>query len=113
MSLFPLVTAALVAVLVTLGLAKLAAVPRMRDAAAHHGLSVGAYRAIGGLELAGAAGLLIGLRLTALGLAAAVGVVLLMIGGVVAHARSGDPRARWLPAIGTAALAVAYGLLVS
>jgi hypothetical protein len=107
-----LVTILLAAVLAVLGLAKVAAVPRMRLAAVHHGLSVGAYRAIGTLELAASVGLVIGIRLPALGVAAAVGVTLLMLGGVTAHVRSGDPTARWLPAIGTASLAVAYAVLV-
>ena len=107
-----LVTILLSAVLTGLGIAKVAAVPRMRQAAAHHGFSVGSYRAIGVLELAGSVGLVIGLRVPALGVAAAVGVALLMLGGVMAHVRSGDPAARWLPAIGTASLAVAYAALV-
>lgn len=113
MSLLNLVTALLSAVLILLGLAKVFAVPRMRDAAAHHDLTVGAYRAIGALELAGSVGLIVGLRWTVLGVAAAIAVVLLMLGGVVAHTRSGDPMVRWLPAIGTAALSISYAVIVS
>ena len=45
-----------------LGAAKILAVPPMRAAAAHVGFSVAAYRRIGVLEVAGAVGLLVGLR---------------------------------------------------
>lgn len=42
------------------------------------------------LELAGAAGLLIGLAWAPLGIAAAIGVVLYFIGAVIGHFRVGD-----------------------
>jgi hypothetical protein len=42
------------------------------------------------LELAGAAGLLIGLFWAPLGIAAAIGVILYFIGAVIGHARVGD-----------------------
>lgn len=54
------------------------------------GVSPGLARLIGFLELAGAAGLLIGLWLGWLGAAAAIGLVLLMIGAIGYHVRSGD-----------------------
>jgi peptidoglycan/LPS O-acetylase OafA/YrhL len=47
------------------------------------------WRATGGLELAAAAGLLAGLAVAPLGIAAAVGVALLMAGAVLAHLRRG------------------------
>ncbi|MFJ3623326.1 DoxX family protein [Streptomyces iakyrus] len=49
-------------VFLPLGLAKLAAVPSMRQAAAHLGMSVRLYRVVGALEVAGVAGLLLGLN---------------------------------------------------
>jgi uncharacterized membrane protein YphA (DoxX/SURF4 family) len=73
------------------GGSKLAGVQQMRDSAAHLGLSFPAYQRIGGLEVLGAVGLLIGLWFAPLGIAAATGLVLLMIGAVYFHIRAKDP----------------------
>jgi uncharacterized membrane protein YphA (DoxX/SURF4 family) len=64
------------------------------------------WKAIGGLEVLGAAGVLIGLAVPPVGIAAAVGLVLLMVGAVSAHARA-DERAQAVPPIALALLAVA------
>jgi hypothetical protein len=45
---------------------------------------------LAGLELLGAAGLVIGLAVPAIGIAAAIGVMLYFVGAVVAHLRAGD-----------------------
>jgi uncharacterized membrane protein YphA (DoxX/SURF4 family) len=45
---------------------------------------------LAGLELAGAAGLIIGLFWAPLGIAAAIGVILYFIGALIAHVRAGD-----------------------
>jgi hypothetical protein len=42
------------------------------------------------IELLGAAGLIIGLAVPAIGIAAATGVMLYFVGAVVAHLRAGD-----------------------
>jgi uncharacterized membrane protein YphA (DoxX/SURF4 family) len=57
-------------------------------------LHVGAqlWRVVGGLEVAGALGLAAGFVVPVLGIAAAVGLALLMVGGIVAHARAQDLR---------------------
>ncbi|MFJ7077550.1 DoxX family protein [Streptomyces sp. NPDC098781] len=99
---------ALCLVYVPLGLAKIAAAPFMRRAAAHLGMSPGHYRVIGALELAGAAGLLLGTASAALGVAAAAGLALLMTGAAAAHLRHGDPPARAVPAAVLALAVVAY-----
>ncbi|KOV95419.1 invasion protein [Streptomyces sp. NRRL B-1140] len=99
---------ALSLVFLPLGLAKVAAVPFMREAAAHVGMSTGLYRIIGTLELAGAAGLLLGLASAPLGVAAAAGLALLMVAAAVVHLRQGDPPVRALPAAVLALTAVAY-----
>lgn len=66
-----IITAVVLAlVFLPLGVAKIAAVPVMRRAAAHLGMSPGFYRAVGALEVAGTAGLPAGLA--CLPLAAAV-----------------------------------------
>lgn len=101
----------LAALFLLLGSAKLAAVPAMRQAAAHVGMTPTHYRLLGALEVAAAAGLLAGLRIAALGAAASAGLVLLMAGAVGVHLRSGDPAARCLPAAVVGALAAVHLVL--
>ncbi|MFD5634044.1 DoxX family protein [Streptomyces sp. NPDC127077] len=103
----------LAAIFLLLGAAKVAAVPAMRQAAAHVGMTTTHYRLLGALEVAAAVGLLAGLRITALGAAAAVGLILLMAGAVVVHLRSGDPAARCLLAAVVGALAAAHLVLLA
>ncbi|MFE2271912.1 DoxX family protein [Streptomyces lavendulae] len=95
-------------VFLPLGAAKIAAVPFMRQAATHLGMPPGLYRGVGALEVAGAVGLVLGLASTPLGMAAAIGLALLMTGAAVAHLRHGDPPVRALPAVVLALTAVAY-----
>ena len=76
------------------GVAKIVAAPPMRTAARHLGFTVGQYRIIGVLELAGALGLVVGLAVPGLGVAAAVGLGLLLIGAAAAHVRNHDPASR-------------------
>ena len=99
---------ALSLIFLPLGLAKIAAVPFMRQAAAHLAMSPGRYRVIGVLETAGAAGLLLGLAAVPLGVAAATGLTVLMVAAAVVHLRRGDPPGRALPAAVLALTAVAY-----
>ncbi|MCD7442797.1 DoxX family protein [Streptomyces lincolnensis] len=101
---------ALALVFLPLGLAKIATVPFMRQAAAHLDMSLGLYRIIGTLEVAAAAGLLLGLAAAPLGVAAAVGLAVLMGAATVVHLRHGDPPVRALPAAVLALLAVAYAV---
>ncbi|MFE7644258.1 DoxX family protein [Streptomyces phaeoluteigriseus] len=98
-------------VFVPLGSAKIAAVPVMRQAAAHLGRSPGLYRVVGTLEVVGAAGLLAGLARGPVGAAAATGLAGLMAAAAMAHLRHGDPPARALPAAALALAAVAYATL--
>lgn len=95
-------------VFLPLGLAKIAAVAFMRQAAAHLGMSPGLYRVIGTLEVAGAVGLLLGPVSVPIGVAAAIGLALLMAAAAVVHLRHGDPPARSIPAAALAVAAVAY-----
>ncbi|MFE6620022.1 DoxX family protein [Streptomyces sp. NPDC008086] len=99
---------ALSLVFLPLGLAKIAALRFMRQAAAHLGMSPGRYRIIGTLETAGAAGLLLGLASVPLGVAAAAGLAVLMVAAAVVHLRHGDPPGRALPSAVLALTAVAY-----
>ena len=95
-----------------LGCAKVLALPPMRLRAEHLGFSVDAYRAIGALEVAGAAGLLVGLTASALGGLAAAGLLLLLAGALVTHLRSRDRVREMTPAVVSAALVVLYLVLV-
>ncbi len=102
----------LAVVLGSLGTTKVLAVPAMRAAAAHARLGVNAYRLIGCAEVMAAVGLVAGRWWSPAGAAAAVGTVLLMVGAVSVHLSNRDSAARLVPAIGTAALAVGYLVLL-
>jgi hypothetical protein len=88
------------------GVPKILAQPKMVEVAAHFGLSIGSFRIIGVAEVAAAAGLLIGLAWAPLGIAAAAGLVLLMIGAIVFHVRAKDPVAAMAPVVVLAVLSV-------
>jgi uncharacterized membrane protein YphA (DoxX/SURF4 family) len=95
------------------GTAKLAAVPAMRSAAQHLGYTTGQYRGIGALELAAAAGTVIGLAVRWIGVLAAIGLVVLMLGAVGEHIRHRDGAMHTAVPVVVAALAAAYLLLLS
>jgi uncharacterized membrane protein YphA (DoxX/SURF4 family) len=105
---FYILTGLLVVILVAAGTAKLASVERMRQGAERFGIPWPRYRLIGLLEMAAAAGLLVGLGWRPLGLAAGIGTGLLMVGALVFHRRAGDPPHEMVGAIVTFALAVGY-----
>jgi hypothetical protein len=86
---------------------KLIGIADMRASAEHLGFSYPTYRGIGALETAAVIGLLIGLFVPALGVAAAAGLVLLMTGAAVTHLRAGDGRVSAVPAT-LGVLAVLY-----
>src|SRR5580700_6868573 len=88
--------------------AKLTGQPRMRKSAAHFGIPWPRYRLIGVAELAAAAGILTGLWWHPLGLAAAAGMALLLIGAVIAHRRAADGGKEMAPALLALAITVAY-----
>lgn len=90
------------------GASKLAGVKAMRDAAEHFGLPWNRFQQIGGLEIAAVIGLLVGLAVPLIGVAAAVGIVLLMAGALTFHLRAGDPPKAFAPVPVLAALAVVY-----
>src|SRR5690242_21256461 len=88
--------------------AKLTSHPKMRHGAAHFGIPWSRYRLIGVAELAAAAGILIGLWWHPLGLAAAAGMALLLLGAIVAHRRAGDSAKEAAPALAALALTITY-----
>lgn len=91
-----------------LGTAKIRAVPAMRERAAHHGMSVSAYQKIGALEVAGAAGVLVGLAEPRIGALAGAGLLALLAGALVASLRDGDNVKEAAPALVSAAAVAAY-----
>jgi uncharacterized membrane protein YphA (DoxX/SURF4 family) len=88
------------------GVPKIIAIPAMVQAAEHVGFSMNAYRVIGVLEVAGAAGLFLGIVVPALGVAATAGLAALMAGAAITHLRIGDNVSMALPAAGLALLAI-------
>jgi uncharacterized membrane protein YphA (DoxX/SURF4 family) len=89
--------------------AKLAGAPAVRESAAHFGVPWNRYRLIAVPELAAAIGVLAGLQVHALGVAAACGMAILLTGALIAHRRARDSIATMAPAL--AAFAVTAGYL--
>ncbi|RZQ66038.1 DoxX family protein [Amycolatopsis suaedae] len=95
---FVVMSLVLGALFLFVGLTKVLRQQRMVDSAEHLGFSVRAYQAIGALEIGATAGLVVGLFWRPLGIAAAAGLALLLIGAVIAHVRAGDEAKLYLPA---------------
>jgi hypothetical protein len=93
------------------GAAKVAAIAEMRRRADHLGYSVTSFRVIGALELAGVAGLLVGLAVPTLTIAAAAGLACMMLGAAASHLRAGDGPADAAPAVVLGAATVALLIL--
>src|SRR6476661_3036908 len=92
---------------------KLTGQPRMRKSAAHFGIPWPRYRLIGVTELAAAAGILIGLWWHPLGLTAAAGMALLLLGAIATHRRAGDSAKEAASALAALALTIAYLAIAS
>jgi hypothetical protein len=104
-------TAILAAVFLGTAVPKLTGQAQMRERMDHLGVSPGLTRVLGVLELAAVAGLLLGLLWAPLGVAAAIGLALQMVGAVVYHARAKDPAAMTLTPVVFAVAAVALAVL--
>ncbi len=89
-------------------IAKLKSHPKMLASANHFSIPLARYRLIGAAELAAAVGALAGLFSTALGLAAASGMTLLLIGALATHRRAGDSLKHTAPAVVALAISLAY-----
>jgi hypothetical protein len=114
MSIAAIALSGLVALLfVATGMAKLLGHPKMVEASAHLGYSLRAFGIIGLLEVLGAVGILLAPLFLPLSIAAATGLILLMILGSIAHLRASDPIRLAVPALGCALLtAAAVGLQI-
>jgi uncharacterized membrane protein YphA (DoxX/SURF4 family) len=87
---------------------KLLGHPRMRHSAAHFDMPWPRYRLIGVAELAAAAGVLIGLWWHPLGVAAAAGMALLLLGALITHRLTADSGKEMAPALLALAITIAY-----
>jgi hypothetical protein len=100
-------------VFAALGAAKLLALAPMRERAAHVGLTTAAYRRIGVLEIAAAAGLLLGVTVPAVGGAAGAGLLLLLAGALIAHLRQRDRATAVAPAAVLGLAVLGYLILLA
>ena len=112
MNLTTILAGILVVAFATLGSAKLAAVPAMRTKAEHVGFSVSAYRRIGALEVLAVLGLLVGALAPVIGALAAVGLLILLGGALLAHLKNGDGVREIAPAVVLGAAALTFLILV-
>ena len=87
---------------------KLTGQPTMRQSAEHFGIPWSRYRLIGVAELAAAAGILMGLWWHPLGVAAAAGMAVLLIGALVTHRKAADSAKEMAPALLALLLTLAY-----
>lgn len=95
------------------GVTKVLDLDRVRD---HLGYSKRQYQAIGLSEVAAGAGLFLGVawpKIEYVGHAAATGIVALMLGAMIAHARVEDESKKIIPAVVMLLLAVAYMIIVA
>ncbi|MCW2857165.1 MAG: hypothetical protein JWR52_2780 [Marmoricola sp.] len=107
------VTAALAVLFMLSGATKV--VPNTRSLPVREKLAIPAtaWALLGAAEIAGAAGVLVGLSVRPLGIAAAVGLVLVGIGAVVAHGRLKDGLTHAAPAVIALVLAATTLVLIS
>ncbi|MDT4926516.1 MAG: hypothetical protein QOG01_4229 [Pseudonocardiales bacterium] len=105
------VTALLAALFLAAGGAKLASARQSLSIRDHLGAPPQLWRMIGLFEAAGVAGVVIGLRLWALGVAAAVGLLVLSIGAIASHVRVHDKGGDAVPAVLGVVLALAAVVL--
>lgn len=102
----------LIAMLAMTGVMKLINHEMVKVNMARLGVNRNLQNIIGGAEVAGAIGVLIGLLGDGdnewIGLLAGIGIIALMVGAIVYHRRAGDEPKESVPAMAVAALAVLY-----
>jgi hypothetical protein len=90
---------------------KLLGVQQSLEIRDHLGVKPAQWRVIGLLELAGVIGVLVGLAWPPIGVAAATGLALLLVGALAFHVRGSDGVANMAPAVIGLGLAVATAIL--
>jgi len=88
--------------------AKVTAQPKMLASAGHFDIPWPRYRLIGVAELVAAAGVLAGLGWAPIGVAAASGMAVLLVGAVSVHRRAGDSLQEAAPALLALGISLAY-----
>jgi hypothetical protein len=106
-----IVTALLAALFTFSSLIKLVGVRQSLEIRDHLNVKPMQWRVIGLLELAGVVGVLAGLAWPPIGVAAAVGLALLLLGAIIFHVRAADKAADMAPAVIGLGLAVATAIL--
>jgi hypothetical protein len=87
---------------------KLGSHPKMLASASHFAIPWERYRLIGVVELAAAAGVLAGLSWAPLGVVAASGMAVLLVGALVVHRRAQDGLQEAAPALVGLGISLAY-----
>jgi hypothetical protein len=93
------------------GLIKVIGVAQSLTIRDHLGVKPVQWRMIGALELAAVAGVVVGLWWPPIGVAAAIGSALLLLGAIAFHARASDSATDTAPAIIGLGLAVGTAIL--
>lgn len=96
-----------------IGTPKVLQISAVRDSAEHLGVSVDLDRMIGISQVAAAAGLLLGIAFPTLSVVTGAAVCLLMCGAVRCHIKAQDKTTAVVPAVVTAAVAVAIVVLAA
>lgn len=78
---------------------KIKRIPGAVEAIAHVGVKESQYNQLAALEILGALGLLVGVWIKPIGIAAALGIVLYFVGAITAHAKKKDSIAQIFPAL--------------
>jgi hypothetical protein len=95
------------------GVPKVIQLSVVRASAEHLGVSVALDRMIGAAQVAAAVGLLVGIAFPPLSILTAAAVCLLMCGALGYHVKAADKVAAMLPAVSTAAVAIAVVALAA
>jgi DoxX-like family len=105
---FTAVSLVLAAACLAPAVAKVTAQPKMLASAGHFGIAWARYRLIGVAELVAAAGVVVGLGWAPIGVAAASGMAVLLVGAVSVHRRAGDSLQEAAPALVALGVSLAY-----
>lgn len=114
-TLYEIAAAVLALAMVASGVADFRGAPQVLELMERLGYRRGFERLLGVIKLIGAVGLLVGLAITGIGVAAALGLCIYFALALRAHRSIGDPATQLIPAavlLGLAALVAAAGLAV-
>lgn len=78
---------------------KIKRIPGAIEAIAHVGVKESQYNKLATLEILGALGLLVGVWIKPIGIAAALGILLYFVGAISAHVKKKDTFAKIFPAL--------------